>query len=380
MEDLFSEIALEVRQGRDRIVAAHNAVVDDVYTLPLSRSQFREKFDAGEQRFQGAESERIGGGAINFALTSSSLGHPGAAFAGFMDRCAACMVRRLKRDGGIPLPVYYEATKPRRNTVVELSDDNILLHDAGASRVDPDRLARIIRPLGLSGRDWLASCSFYLEITLPLLELSSRFFLDSGYGYPRREKGMMGSLARAMRGRSFSDFIVAANQTEFDNLCDEFGIHGPTMERGVALSGRISEVSGSKVRILLHTMSFSTLFDPADAGPWAVPTVDIPVKRRTNAGDTFAGAFLSAFDATDEPRLSAFYANAAAAKRLADDELPTGQNVAEFLKRVKLRELSLPGGRVLGPAELRELRSPRESSVCLRASPAGEPPALQIAK
>jgi sugar/nucleoside kinase (ribokinase family) len=375
MEDLFSDIGLEVERGGNRIVAAHNAVVDDVYVLPLTREQFRKKFDLGEQRFQGVESERIGGGAINFALTSSSLGHPGAEFVGFMDSCVLGMVQGMTK-----LPLHYDLTKPRRNTVIELIDDNLLLHDASASRVDSALLSARVRSLGLSSKDWLASCSFYLEVTLPLLDLSSRFFLDSGYGYPRREKGMMSSLMDAMSKRTFSDFIVAANQTELENLCDEFGIKGGTLEKASRLSFALSDRSGSRVSVLLHTVAFSTLMDPMEKELWAVPTIDISVKRRTNAGDTFAGAFLSAFDATGNPRLSAFYANSAAAKRLADDELPTRQNVAEFLKRLRMRPIDIDGGRVVGTDELRDIMHPRASSVCLRASPARAHPALQIAK
>ncbi len=379
MEALFSEIGREVETASDRLVATHNAVVDQVFAIPLSAMAFNAKKDAGEQRFHGDESVRLGGGGINFALAASSLGHPGAEFAGFMDRCARCMARRMRQENRLRISIHPVMSGERRNAVIELMDGNIVLQGNGRAP-DPEPLIAMVGSLGISGNDWIASCSFYPEVSGPLLSLSKRFFLDSGYGYPRRNALMMSSLVREMALRSFDDFIVAANQTELGNLCSEFGVpSGDLALMARRLSMELSARSGSEVDVLLHTADFSTLMSPSSE-PWAVPALEIAPRRRTNAGDTFAGAFLCAYDATGDPMLSAFFANAATAKRLADDELPTRENVSEFLRRSKLKEARDGGTLMVGRGELEALMPGRGSSVCLRASREGEAPALRIAK
>ncbi len=379
MEGLFSEICRQVGSSSNRIIATHNAVVDQVYRVPLTAAQFNANKDLGEQRFQGEGTVRLGGGGINFALVSSSLGHRGAGFAGYMDRCARCMAGRMKKDLGLPLGLHPIMSEERRNSVIELIDGNLVFQGRSAAP-DTRLLSDKIGSLGLRDQDWIASCSFYPEVTTQLLPLSRRLFLDSGYGYSRREAKLMSALMKEASRGSFRDFIIAANQTEAGNLCSEFGIRpGPLLSAARELSEELSSRAGTHVSVLLHTSEYSTLSSPL-CDPWAVPALEIAPRRRTNAGDSYAGAFLSAFDATGDPILSAFFANAAAAKRLADDELPSRENTADFLRRSRLREVRDSGASIIGLGELRSLKPGRESSVCLRASPEGEAPALRIAK
>ncbi|MFN7991739.1 MAG: hypothetical protein U0R44_06310 [Candidatus Micrarchaeia archaeon] len=381
MDDLFSDIGAIVRGGSNRIVSVHNAVVDVAYQVPLTLAQYKEKLELGEQRFHGPKQERIGGGGINFALTASSLGFPGIVFAGFMDRCARCLVDRIKKAEGIRLPVHSVQTSPRRNTILELEDMNILFHDSSSSVADMKALARMVGGLGLSKSDWIASCSFYENITIPMMDLASRIFLDSGYGYPRREKMMMSRICGPAAERRLRDLVIAANETEMNNLCDEFGVHGHSlMDRGPMLADILGARIGGMVKVLLHTMSFTAVFEPGQKDRWAVPCLDISLRRRTNAGDTHAGAFMAAYDATGDARLAAFYGNAAAAKRLADDEMPTQANVAAFLRRSRLKNAEPAGARILGPAHLKEIMLQRASSACATASRGGARPALQILK
>jgi sugar/nucleoside kinase (ribokinase family) len=344
MDSLFSGIGQMVREGGERLVAVHNAVVDVAYHIPLTMEEYRSKLGSMEQRFDGPKVERIGGGGINFALSAASLGVSGAMFVGFMDRCARCLVERIKKASGLRLPLVYNKTGPRRNTIIELDDGNILFHDSAASVFDVPGLMAKLGGLGLGPDDWLASCSFYEPVTFPLLSMGQRLFLDSGYGYPRREKMMASRLVARMRECRLRDFVIAANEREMENLASEFGVDsGPLVSRALRVSKRMSDASGNTVDVLLHTASFSTMAGPMDSEPWAMPSFDVSVRRRTNAGDTFAGAFISAYSATGDPQLSAFFGNAATAKRLADDELPTGENVAAFLRRARLREGEIPG-------------------------------------
>ncbi|HSB46924.1 MAG TPA: hypothetical protein VLD37_02835 [Candidatus Bilamarchaeum sp.] len=381
MYDLFSMVGERVGSSANRIFAVHNAVVDDVFEIAMTRADFNRCMG---QRF-GDESEthreRLGGGGINFALTASSLGHPGAYFVGFMDRCAKCLAERIKKASDIRLPLVYSLTPQRRNSVVELLDDNLLFHNRSSSSVDTGWLAARLRAFSPSGSDWLASMSFYESVTFQLLGISRRFFLDSGYGVSKMNSGLMGRLLSEISGGDFSDFIIAANQDEFGNLCREFGLgRQDQMENARALASLMSARAGMRIDLLLHEASFSTLVGPDAQGPqWVVPSLEVHVKRRTNAGDTFAGAFLAAYDATGDPALSAFYANAAAAKRLVDDELPNPANAAQFLRMARLRAVDIPGAKPLCIDELRE-RKIRESSVYMRASPVSARPALQSAK
>ena len=113
MEDLFSDIRDQVEKGSNRIFAFHNAVVDAVYAVPLTKREYIEKLLRGEQRFDGKKSTRIGGGGINFALSAASSGYPGMTFVGFMDAEALALVEEIKRKGGIDFPLIYSETPPR---------------------------------------------------------------------------------------------------------------------------------------------------------------------------------------------------------------------------------------------------------------------------
>ncbi len=378
---MFSDVSQQVEEGSGRIFALHNAVVDEVYHIPLSLDDFKRMLDAGEQRFKGRKEERVGGGGINFALTASSLGFPGIHFVGSMDRYARVLVERIKRDNRLGLPLSVSTSRPRRNTIMEMSGPNLLFHDDSAADADAGELVRRVRQLEPAPSDWVASCSFYPNITFELLPLTRRFFLDSGYGYPRREQKMLTALLDKLKELRFAEFMIAANDTELENMGQEQGVRcASIMDKGRYLSSKLSDITGSKVTLLLHTTHFSSLFEPSGAVPWLVPTMDISVNRRTNAGDTFAGAFLPAYDATGDAVLAAFFANAAAAKRLTDDELPTRDNTADFLRRVRMRDFEAAGARTIrSPALMARVplpAMPTASSAGIAASAASKPPAL----
>lgn len=378
MEDLFSYVCDEVGNSRNRIFAFHNGVVDVVYEVPLTKDEYKEKLDLGEQRFNGKKTVRIGGGGINFALTAAAVGAKGITFVGFMDGEAHALVESIKSRSGIDFPMIWTETGPRRNTILELKDLNILYHDPEtASEASPEKLIAKLNLLKASAEDWLASCSFYEKTTFPLLDYGKRLFIDSGYGYPRREKALLTSLCPMLRSRQLAEVIIGANETELHNIADEFGSGGGALvHKARFASDRISERSATNVKILLHTASFSSLVEPGMGEPWVMPCLDTSVLRRTNAGDTFAGAFMAAYNATGNPCLSCFFANAATAKRLATDDLPCRQSMAEFLKRAGLKKADADA-RQIGLDDLRLARL-LGSSACLRASPAGARPPAQI--
>lgn len=376
MDDLFSGIGQIIEDGGNKIIALHNAVVDVVYQVPLTMSEYKQKLDFGEQRFQGPKHERIGGGGMNFALTAASLGCCGIGFAGFMDAHSRGLLEKIRKDNGLTFPISWTQTRHRRNTIMELKDTNILFHDSSASVIDVTDLQDKIRKFQLSNMDWIASCSFYDTITFPMLGLSKRFFLDSGYGYPRRENKMMTKLAKAIESKYFRDFIIAANETELGNIADEFGKKGGNLiEKGQFVTDKLSDMTGNKINILLHTSFFSTVLSPEDIHPWIIPCIDIEVKRRTNAGDTHAGAFMAAYDATNDFRLAVFFANASTANRLSTDELPTIQNTEQFLRKVNLKRVEMTA-KSLDVGQLKQILSFQiESSACKPASPLARHPA-----
>jgi sugar/nucleoside kinase (ribokinase family) len=381
METLFSGIRDQIETGSNRIFAFHNGVVDVVYHVPLTKHEYIEKLNLDEQRFDGKKSVRIGGGGINFALSAASSGYPGIAFVGFLDSEAFALIEEIKRKNGIRLPVVHSETRPRRNTILELKDQNLLYHDPDSPEADIRELAAKLSALSPDQHDWIVSCSLYPQITFPLLSHSRRIFIDSGYGYPRREKMMITSLIGVLREKNFSEVIIAANETEIHNISDELGrSKGGALEKAHFASGKMSNRSGNSVKILLHTASYSMLAEPCTSSSWIVPSLDISAVRRTNAGDTFAGAFMAAYDATESPEHSCFFANAAAAKRLSSDEFASRENMRDFLRRSRLKDIRMDGVRTVSLEALHETRYRLASSVYMRASPAGARPALQTAK
>jgi sugar/nucleoside kinase (ribokinase family) len=388
MEDLFSGIRDQVELASRRIFAFHNAVVDVVYQVPLTKKEYIEKLSLGEQRFDGKKSTRIGGGGINFALSAASAGYPGISFVGFMDGEALSLVEEIKRKNGIDFPIIYSETTPRRNTILELKDDNLLYHDPESQKVNTsspeaeqkDMIAKLAL-LAPRDDDWIASCSLYPHITFPLIGRSKRLFIDSGYGYPRREKMMVSALLGVLREKKLSEVVIAANETEVQNIAEELGkAKGDALEKGYFAASRMSNESGNPVRILLHTSMYSAFIESGNPCPWIVPSFDISALRRTNAGDTFAGAFIAAYDATGSPEHACFFANASSAKRLATDEFASRENMRDFLRRSRLKEARIHGVRTLGAEDLRETRYRLASSVYMRASPVSARPALQTAK
>ncbi|MEW6722244.1 MAG: PfkB family carbohydrate kinase [Candidatus Micrarchaeota archaeon] len=375
MEALFSAICGRIALERGRMFAFHNAVIDDVYRVPLSKEQHIARLARNEQRFNGRACVRLGGGGINFALCAASLGFRGASFVGFMDAEAFALAEKVKRENGLHLPLFRTETGPRRNAIIELDDANLLYHQP--DEADPALLRAKLAMLAPKPGDWLASCSFYENMTFPLLEAGGKLFIDSGYGYPRRERNMLGSLCARLGAQPLPELIIAANETELDNIADEFGASGPgPVQKAHAACRIMSGRSGMRIRLLLHTESYSTLADPGSDDLWAVPAFDAEVQRRTNAGDTFAGAFMAAFAATGDAVQSCFFANAAAGKRISSDELPTPENTTEFLKKAKLREpkADVP---VLKPGER---FIPQASSALRKASRAAAAPAPGTAR
>ena len=272
------------------------------------------------------------------------------------------------------LRVICGATKPRRNNVLEFTDSNAVhpraVHPTvGSPPLDLGELLRELRRQlnreispSAGPSDWVASCSFSKTMTFPLLGLSNRFFLDSSYGLERREKMLLTELCSTLkeRGIQYSDFIIAANATELDNMGGEFGITVPGLpDRAKALADALSERSGTRMCVLLQTATYGTVVEPGQAGEWRVPTFDISVKRRTNAGSTFAGAFLAAYDALGDFRPAVFFANAVTAKRLSDDELPNRENVLQFLKAARMKSMPVAG--TIGLDQLKRITSSRKA-------------------
>ncbi len=148
-----------------------------------------------------------------------------------------------------------------------------------------------------------------------------------------RSKRLMSTFCQKVKGSKIPLLLIAANEQEFKNLCLEFGAFGFNIfENGKLLAEMIALITHVKTIVLLHTELFSTAFEAGAEGSWVVPCHDIKPVRLNNAGDTWAGAFISAYLATNELVLSVAFANLATAKRLAHDELPTAANMKEFAR------------------------------------------------
>ena len=371
-----------MKNSPSRLILTHHAIVDRVWKLPMTVSEYVTKLLSGEPRFVGECNERIGGGGINSALVAASLGKK-VVFAGFADKAAMALIEKIKKECGLNFPLHAIDCGERKNTIFELSNGNHLLKNIAPDH-DSKSIVGRISSLSVSDNDWVVSASFYPHITLPLLDISTNFFLDTGYDATRRAQNLLSLLCDRLNSappRNFQ-FIIGANEREIVNIAEEFGM---SVFDGQHLAERISERAGTKIQILLHTSEFSTLFDPDVHDSWVVPCFELQaIKRLTNAGDTLNGAFLSALSSGFEHIPALFFAQAAVAKRLCDDELPTPQNTAEFLKTVRMKRPSLPPEiRIVGMSEISDslnqksnrITLTRALSVCDRPSPASRRPA-----
>lgn len=343
MDHIFSSIAEEVRGGQGRVIATHNAVVDLVYSLPLKREEFAKGIVSGEQRFEGDFQKRLGGCGINFALAAAAVGHPYVHFAGFLDQQVVEQLMALSCAGEARIKLEYIMQTVRQNVIVELQDGNMVLKEAEQQEQNLVLISQKLRALEPGSSDWVASCSFRCDVTPLVFEHGENLFLDSGYGQARRAKKMITSLLEFLkqRTRPIREFIIAANETEILNLCSECGIciHSDLPSLAQQLADYVSQVIGHKTKVLLHTSTFSTCIGPGEE-KCIVPSLDIVPVRRTNAGDTYGGAFMAAYSVTHDAQKSCFFATAAVAKRLAQDELPTPERTREFLKTARSRTLA----------------------------------------
>lgn len=358
MEDIFTNVWAATMEDPVHMVAMHKAVIDRVYEIPLSMAEFTGLLEAEEPRFEGSSIRRLGGGGINFAIVAASLGHPRVTFAGFLGVAEKRMIRQLCTRFALRLKIKDVEIVDQHNTIVELNDGNFILKRKPRETVSMPITSLVdrVRQEPLQPRDWLAFCSaFHLPLVEPLLEAGTRIFVDTGYNYARFKDGLLGRLLDMIKAQPPPDLVLAANEREFYNLGVEMGYNGPdAIGRGHRVADAVAERCGVAAKIIVHTARWAALFEPGQSDVAIAPTLDIRPRRRTNAGDTFAPAFLMAYDATGNGPLSCAIANAVAAKRLADDELPTRDNVVQFLRTVRLRAVQLPGARTVGVDELRE--------------------------
>ncbi|MBI2079622.1 hypothetical protein HYT84_02565 [Candidatus Micrarchaeota archaeon] len=360
MDDLFAKISDLVEASVTTVAAVHHAVTDLVIKLDITLAEYTDRLNRGEARFSPAEAvtERIGGGGINAALVAASLGFKGIHFVGFFGERERTLIEQITASQGVSLDLAYLLMNSSGvNVVIELKDANIVHpispHHNGATRGFLSKLSSVEH----LDRGWVACCSFYPEIVFPLIAsgLTTSLFLDTGYHDGKRKAELLTAFIGRLRDTSISELILAANGAELQNIGSELGLatFSNLFEIGFNASKKLSRSVGKIVSIIVHTGEFAAFFDPTMEGYSLVPTFEIEPRRRTNAGDRFTGAFLGALVATGNPELAIFYANAATAKTLRDDVLPTRETTLDFLRTAKLRDVRISGVKTLGLAELK---------------------------
>lgn len=335
--NFFSSILDVMPLDEAKIVAAHRALVDVRLTYGISVADYVARLKSGDQRFKATERRVLGGGGINFAMVGASLGHK-ITFLGLIGTEELALLKSELGDRRIPEldPIF---TDPAHNYVREFTDANFV--DVVSSSLTDEQISSLngkISKLQMGKNDFLAICSLYLQIVLPNLDISPNLFIDSGYGVERaKDKVFQKILDLLKTAAKLERLIVACNETELTFLTSEFGIHtdDPVADAN-ALSKKLSDISGKRVEIFLHTSRYSTLAEPDASSLWVAPAAIIDPKRRTNAGDTLAGSFICALSATRDPKSSALFGNLATAYRLSNDELPNRENLLDF--RVRLRK------------------------------------------
>lgn len=321
------------------IVAAHRALVDVRISYGLSLAEYVCRLGSGDQRFKATEKRVLGGGGINFAMVGASLGHP-TTFLGLIGVEELALLKSELGDRRIPDldPIF---TDPAHNYVREFTDANFV--DVVSSSLTDDQISKLndkFSKLQMGKKDFLAICSLYLQIVLPNLDISPNLFIDSGYGVERAKDRVFQKIVDVLKGATkLERLIVACNETELIFLTSEFGIHtdDPVADAN-ALSKKLSDLSGKRIEIFLHTSRYSTLAEPDASSLWVAPAAVISPKRRTNAGDTLAGSFICALSATKNPQSSALFGNIATAYRLSSDELPNPENLRDFRARLRQRD------------------------------------------
>ena len=338
------------------IVAAHRALVDVRISYGISLAEYICRLGSGDQRFKATEKRVLGGGGINFAMVGASLGHH-TTFLGLIGTEELALLKSELNGRTLPDldPIF---TDPAHNYVREFTDANFV--DVVSSSLTDDQISKLnekFSKLQMGKKDFLAICSLYLQIVLPNLDISPNLFIDTGYGVESAKDKVFQKIVDVLKGATkLERLIVACNESELVFLTSEFGIHtdDPVADAN-ALSKKLSDLSGKRVELFLHTSRYSTLAEPDTSSLWVAPAAVINPKRRTNAGDTLAGSFICALSSTNDPRSSALFGNLATAYRLSSDELPNRENLLGFRARLRQRDELNVASRVeiVSPSEFR---------------------------
>ncbi len=357
--EFFGPVFDSISNDGAKIVAAHRALVDVRISYGISVAEYVCRLGSGDQRFKATEKRVLGGGGINFAMVGSSLGHQ-TTFLGLIGVEELALLKSELKDRLPNLdPIF---TDPAHNYVREFTDANFV--DVVSSSLTSEQISKLnekFSKLQMGKKDFLAICSLYLQIVLPNLDIAPNLFIDSGYGVERAKDKVFQKIVDVLKGATkLERLIVACNESELVFLTSEFGIHtdNPVADAN-ALSKKLSDLSGKRVEIFLHTSRYSTLAEPDTSSLWIAPAAIIDPKRRTNAGDTLAGSFTCALSSTKDPRSSALFGNLATAYRLSTDALPNRENLLDFRVRLRQRaELSVGSNvEIVSPSDFpRKLR------------------------
>ena len=230
------------------------------------------------------------------------------------------------------------------------------------------RLLKLFDAYAPLSEDWIALSSFDLTVAKHLLGYSGSYFLDTGYGKPRAVKkyltgnqvsqGLISYVQERQQAGEVvpREFIFAANHSELQNICVELGIErSDLLQMADSAVKTIAEMMQIQTALFLHHSNFSTFMDGRITGEfWLMPSMQLEkTVRRTNAGDTAAGAFLAAYTVTRDPKVACFLANAAAGLRVSEDQLPTRDNLLQFFANCRTKNVVLPGARTILPEELK---------------------------
>ena len=176
MKEIFEAIS----KDETSIVALPNAIIDNVINIPLTAEEYAKRVHSGEARIDCDQVVRIGGGGINFALAASSVGKKRVHFAGFLGP------NELELLGSVNFQIYPIIHKRAGNTVIELSDGNHIL--SSSYKYSNSEIRQLVEMTINLKCQWIALCSFSMDLAFALLTESNNFFLDSGYGESRKSK------------------------------------------------------------------------------------------------------------------------------------------------------------------------------------------------
>ncbi|MBI5227455.1 hypothetical protein HY988_02600 [Candidatus Micrarchaeota archaeon] len=387
MEELVTLIhqQMTLASAPSRIVGMYNACVDLDFAYPnFSAAEFGATFaDEQSQRLtaavdlHGTYPTRLGGGGINAALTAASLGYPASHFVGFIGVIEEFLIGQMITESGIHRIGIHQLSGPSRfNVAIETGTANKILTKPKEYLPRLQEFLDLLKSLNLDPSDWMFTGSFDMDFVLPLSECGHKLFLDTGYSYDKRSRSDLTRFIDGLKRSPLKELIVAVNNGELALVADELGAKGDLFSAGYGIVSEIASRIGIPTVLLFHDAHFATVFEP-EGTSWLVPTFEISrPKIHTNAGDTFSGAFLAAYlaarnifrDSETAAASAVAFANLAAAKRLSDRELPNPVNMKEFLRRNRMREISIAGVRTIDASQLAE-RMPRFRI------PEGSPPA-----